>query len=404
MRPRSVPPLWLRVPPGTRDWVPEDVEALRALERRLGELFRRWGYREVRTPILEFLNTIERGVGAEGPHGLFVLVDRTGDLLALRPEMTVPIARFVATLGLRRVRLFYIAEVFRSRDTARGEAREFVQAGVERIGDGGPEADAEVVALAAWALREAGLSRFRLGIGHAGFLRKLLGAAGLDAQEQHAAQMLLYRRDFVGLGELLEDAPGEVRQAILGLPAWRGPDALERASRLRVAPEALAEIEALLVKLRPYGIQADVEVDLGIIRDFEYYTGVVFEAYAHGVGRPLLGGGRYDGLLGRFGEDRPAIGFALELDRLLPLVRAGRGEPALPIRYVASRHDFAARLALETRAAGVPTVLEAASEPDSPGACIMVEDDRIRIRDRDGREREVAPDRAVEEAVRMWTT
>lgn len=399
----GVGPLWQRVPPGTRDWPPEDVEALRALERRLADLFRRWGYQEVRTPILEFLGTIERGVG-EGPHGLFVLVDRTGDLLALRPEMTVPVARFVAALGLERARLAYVAEVFRSRDTARGEMREFVQAGVERIGDAGPEADAEVVALAAWALREAGLSGFRLGVGHAGFLRSLLEAAGLDAEEQHVAQLLLYRRDFVTLAELLAEAPPEVRDALLQLPSWRGPHALERAAHLGIAPRALGEVSALMRALEPYGIQGDVEVDLGIIRDFEYYTGVVFEAYAQGVGRPLLGGGRYDGLLGKFGADRPAIGFALELDRLLPVVQPDRVAPALAVRYAPSGYDRAVRLVLQIRGAGVPAVLEPASLPGAAGSCIMVEDEHIRIRDRSGQERAVAPGLIVQEAKRLWTS
>jgi ATP phosphoribosyltransferase regulatory subunit len=404
MRREGANPPWQRVPAGTRDWPPEDVQALRALERRLVDLFRRWGYQEVRTPILEFLSTIERGVGAEGPHGLFVLVDRTGDLLALRPEMTVPVARFVATLGFGRARLAYIAEVFRSRDTARGEMREFVQAGVERIGDAGPEADAEVVALAAWALREAGLSGFRLGVGHAGFLRGLLEEAGLDAEEQHAAQLLLYRRDFVTLAELLAEAPPEVRDAILQLPSWRGPDALDRAAQLGVAPQALAEVVALLGALAPYGIQADVEVDLGIIRDFEYYTGVVFEAYAQGVGRPLLGGGRYDGLLGKFGVNRPAIGFALELDRLLPVVRPEIATPTLTVRYAPSGYDLAVRLVLRIRDAGVPAVLESAGDAADP--CIMVEDERVRIRDRSGQEREVAPvpELLVQEAKRLWTS
>ncbi len=379
---------------------------MRDLERRLLELFRRWGYREVRTPVLEFLTTVERGVGVEGPDALFVLVDRTGELLALRPEMTVPIARLVATHGSKRARFAYVAEVFRVQDTSRGEEREFVQAGVERIGDSGADADAEVVALAVWALREAGVGEFRVGIGHAGFLRGLLEAAGLDAEDRHAAQTLLYRRDFVTLQELLDGAPARIRDAILELPSWRGPDALERAARLEVASQALREIEAVLDALRPYGVRAEVEVDLGLIRDFEYYTGIVFEAYARGIGRPVLGGGRYDGLLAKFGADCPAVGFALYLDRLRPALSFPPSCSVLSIVYIPSLRDLAVRLALTVRGAGIPACTDPWPQQEVSAPCIMLNDGHATVRDRNGRERTVALELGllVEEAIQAWNS
>ncbi|MDR5708600.1 MAG: ATP phosphoribosyltransferase regulatory subunit [Armatimonadota bacterium] len=404
MRPKRWPPLWLRVPAGTRDVLPEEAESLRRLERRLLGLFGRWGYREVRTPVLEFLSTVERGVGVEGPDALFVLVDRTGELLALRPEMTVPIARLVATHGKDRARLSYVAEVFRVRDTSRGEEREFVQAGVERIGDRGPDADAEVVALAVWALREAGVEGFRIGLGHAGLLRGLLEAAGLDAEDQHAAKLLLYRRDFVTLQGLLEGAPVTIREAILHLPSWRGPDALDRAARLGIAPGALEEVEHLLEALRPYGVGGEVEVDLGLIRDFEYYTGIVFEGYAQGVGRPVLGGGRYDGLLMRFGTDRPAVGFALHLNRLLPTLPPSAPSTVLSVVYVPRFRDLAVRLALALREEGIPVLTDPWPQPEVHAPCIMLEDEQARVCSRQGRERVVIPELhlLVQEAIEAW--
>lgn len=384
--------------------LPEEAEALRQLEHRLLELFQRWGYREVRTPVLEFLSTVERGVGVEGPNTLFVLVDRTGELLALRPEMTVPIARLVATHGQERARLSYVAEVFRVRDISRGEEREFVQAGVERIGDRGPDADAEVVALAVWALRKAGIEGFRIGLGHAGFLRGLLEAVGLDAEDQHAAQLLLYRRDFVTLQGLLEDAPAAVREAILHLPSWRGPDALDRAARLGIAPQALEEVERLLEALRPYGVGEEVEVDLGLIRDFEYYTGIVFEGYVQGLGRPVLGGGRYDGLLVRFGADRPAVGFALHLNRLLPVLPLSVPSAVLSIVYAPRFRDLAVRLALALRAEGIPVLTDPWPQPRVRVPCIMLEDKEARVCSRQGRERVVVPELhlLVQEAIEAW--
>lgn len=365
------PAPWQRLPTGLRDWTPEELAALRALEGRLRRIFEAWGYREVATPVLEYLDTWTRGMGSSSPAALFVVVDRTGELLALRPEMTVPVARFVATRWTGKVaRLYYVASVFRG-DAGRGGNREFLQAGVERVGDGGVDADAEVVALAVEALRAAGVAGARVGLGHASFLRALLDGAGLDEEDRRAAQAALYRKDFVTLSSLLEGVSPDIRRTLLDLPSLRGPGALERARALGVAGAAVDDLSRVLEALEPYGVGEGVEVDLGVIRDFDYYTGVVLEAYAPGSGAPLLGGGRYDQLLERFGSARPAVGFAVDVERLLAASHRVPAPPrVLEVVYEPPAREQALRWVWRARAAG----LRVAAGPASggvprPGLC-----------------------------------
>lgn len=378
-----------RLPAGLRDWTPEELAHRRGVEARLRRTFEAWGYREVATPVLEYLDTWAR-VGAAEPSALFVVVDRTGELLALRPEMTVPVARLVATRwGEGVARLYYVGSVFRG-DPGRGTGREFPQAGVERVGDGGVDADAEVVALAVDALRQAGVGALRLGLGHAAFLRALLDAAGLQ-DARPTAQEVLYRRDFVTLSRLLEGAPARIREALLDLPSFRGPDALRRARALGVGREALDELEAVLEAVAPYEVGGCVEVDLGIIRDFDYYTGVVLEAYAPGSGAPLLGGGRYDGLLERFGAPRPAVGFAVHVEQVLASAqRPAESAPVLEVGYERSVRSQALAWVRRARAHG----LRVAAGPEGDGALaagLSFRQDGVWRVDPDGRRRRLGP-------------
>ncbi|MDR5693666.1 MAG: ATP phosphoribosyltransferase regulatory subunit [Armatimonadota bacterium] len=315
---------YLQPPPGMRDRLPEEAESVLALQEKLRRTFTCWGYREVTTPTLEYLETIVRGAGEGVVERLFKLIGIEGELLALRPEMTIPIARLVATRLNNEtlpLRLCYFSSIFRGKEARGDRPREYTQAGVELIGATGIDADAEVIALAVEAMQQAGVEEFQIGIGHVGFLKELL-ANGIEESDQTEIKELLYRQDFVSLRERLEelDVDQGISEAVLRLPEMRGSRALEEAHRLcptKPARAALEELQNLLEVLRDYCPGARIQLDLGIIRDFTYYTGVVFEGYAGGLGYPLLGGGRYDGLLGRFGLPLPATGFAMDVDRIL---------------------------------------------------------------------------------------
>lgn len=352
---------WRHLPVGFRDHTVEEAAARRQLETRLREVFARWGYAEILTPTLEFLETFLQGAGSGIADRLLKLVDSGGEVLALRPEMTVPLARFAATrllpAGPGPLRLAYIAPVFRGQERGSGQLREFTQAGVELIGEAGPDADAEVIALSADVLHAAGLAQPAISVGHAGFIRGLV--ATLSEETAEIVRDRLYRKAFADLDGIVP--PGPVRDALRQVPVLRGAEALERAGTLAVTPESREAVEALrdvLDRVKDHAPAVRVEVDLSLIRDFEYYSGTVFEAHTGRAGMPLLGGGRYDGLLARFGWAAPATGFAIGLERIL---EAGGGRvarrPTVVVRYGDGEYGQAVQAARGLRDAGVAVVV-----------------------------------------------
>ena len=322
-----------QVPYGTKDILPMDAARKRGMENELARLFLSWGYQEVVTPTFEYYETLRASAPETADDSTFRFFDRSGRMLALRPDMTTPIAR-VAVMRMRErplpLRLFYLANVFRQEETQAGRQCEFYQAGVELLGAGGVAADAEVVALAVEALLAAGLSDFQVCLGQVDFISGIMAEAGLDAATAHKVKQALIERNMVGLGELLAESGIEPcnRDLLQQLPMLHGKMDMLRNVRQRVknqisqaALDNLAEIYHLLEK---YGIDRYVMFDLGIIRDFEYYTGMVFETYTTGLGYPISGGGRYDRMAGSFGREQPATGFALGIERiLLALERQG---------------------------------------------------------------------------------
>lgn len=335
-----------QIPYGTKDFLPRDARRKRAAENALAGLFARWGYEEVVTPTFEYLETLTVGVSGDLVQSLFKFFDKNNAILALRPDMTTPIARVAATRFRESVpplRLFYLTNVFRQEQAQAGRQCEFYQAGVELLGAGGPAADAEVVALAVAALLEAGLTNFQIGLGQVQFINGVMAESGLTATEQQRVKQCMVSRDLVGLGEILAGSAlsADAQRLIREIPLLHGGDkVVSEAYRLvgndtsRAALDNLADIRRLLAG---YGVERYVTFDLGLIRDFDYYTGMVFEGYTPGLGFPLCGGGRYDNMVAAFGVDCPATGFAMGIERiLLALERQGIAPPeAVRDAYVA---------------------------------------------------------------------
>jgi ATP phosphoribosyltransferase regulatory subunit len=307
------------IPPGTRDVLPDEMRELRELTYGVSTAFGQAGYGEVWTPALEYEETLrtgdERGAGAG-----YRLFDEQGRVLALRSDMTIPIARVVATrLGDAEppLRLCYFGHAYRAAARRTGELREFLQGGVELVGRPGPEGEAEVVALIVAALDRVGLRRHRVGVGHARLFSELMAEAGVAAELRAELMGCLSRRDLVGLERRVEQLglAVEERERLVALPSLRGgPEVLDRlGSSAWAAVEGLRELYGLLDGL---GVADRVIFDLGLVRQLGYYTGPVFEVYDPAVGFALGGGGRYDELIGRFGRELPACGMALDVGRV----------------------------------------------------------------------------------------
>jgi len=307
------------IPAGTRDVLPDEMRELRAIGERLRETFEQAGYGEVWTPLVEYEDVLRAG-DENAADVAYRMFDDHGQVLALRSDMTIPIARVVATRFADSdgpLRLCYSAHAYRTVGRRTGQQTEFLQSGVELIGIPGEEGEAEVVALTLDALENAGLARYRIGVGDGALYRRLLAALAIPAESHRELLDCLTRRDLVGL-ELRVDGLGLARDArdlLVGLPEMRGgPEILDRAPGL--AADALAHLRSLYEVLDARGIGDRVILDLGLVRDLGYYTGAVFELYDPAVGFALGGGGRYDDLIGRFGDPRPACGIALDVQRV----------------------------------------------------------------------------------------
>jgi len=318
-----------RTPRGTRDLVPPYSEAFRYVELKLLETFTLWGYREVRTPLFEYLESLSRGVGRGLVQSMFKAQDDDGRLIAFRAEMTAPVARLVGSKMLKEsmpLRLCYVSNVVRFKERYPGYLRELWQAGVELIGCRGVEADAEVISLMLRALDELGLRDVKVDVGHAGIFKRLLALAKLADDEVERVKGFVSMKDSTGLKRVLRGSgcSEEVVKAFEAVCEVRGLKVLDDVLSL-VGDEGVAELAEevkLLFKLLRYnGFQDKVSLDLGLIRDLDYYTGIIFEPYTPAFGSALGGGGRYDDLIASFvGEEVPATGFALVVDYLLEAV------------------------------------------------------------------------------------
>jgi ATP phosphoribosyltransferase regulatory subunit len=318
----------LRIPSGTRDVLPDETRELRAITESLRRIFQDRGYGEVYTPALEYESVLARAEGS-AVQPAYRVFDEAGQVLVLRSDMTVPIARVAATRYTHAsppLRFCYFAHCYRGVRPQRGQSRELLQAGVELLGSPAPEGTAEALTVLCRALDATGLQGYRIGLGDSALYSALLASQGVDGPAGEQLQERLARRDFVGLGEDV---------AALGLPA-RSQELLTTVPQTRGGPEILHDEPGPLgdaaAGLR--GVYALLEddvaerliFDFGLVRSIGYYTGAVFEVYDRALGAPIGGGGRYDELLARFGRPMPAVGFALGVDRLhLALAGEERG-------------------------------------------------------------------------------
>lgn len=339
----------MRLPAGVRDWLPQEFAYKREIEETIREVFRTWSYAEVLTPTFESEESLVRGLGEKLMQQTFRFADPFGASLALRTEMTTPIARVVsarlrtASLPLR---LSYIAPAYRYEEPQLGRMREFTQAGSELIGAPGVDAEAESLFMAIETLDAVGLSDARFDINSAALVDGALASFGLTGDELFATKKLIASRNVVAIAD----------EAIRELTLTRGrSEVIERLRPLCATPEALQaldDLETILHRAKALGYEERINVDFALLRDLEYYTGFVFEGYIADLGFSLCGGGRYDSLLPRFGYDVPAVGWMVGVERILLALERRREDdrPRTEVDVLVSGSD---RVAAQERAKGL---------------------------------------------------
>lgn len=326
-------------PAGFRDVLTQEAQERERITRAVQECFAARGYLPIETPTLEVMDVMR--AGGRLPASPFRFFDARGDLLAMRPDVTLQVARMTATRlagepGPFRFR--YLQRVFRETETTtQAKARELTQMGIECIGEEGPEADAEVVSLLAEALEVVGVRGYTLALATVGVLRALLEASGAPAWWKDQVLDAYHTSNFVELDRLttLPDASAAVGEKP-GIRAEMPPvftTAIRALPRIRGGREAIDEVRKLVAPLgcesdldalvRTYdflaeaGLDARILVDFSVMSSFDYYTGLVFEAYAPGRGAALGSGGRYDNMIAAYGDSRPAAGFAFFLEETM---------------------------------------------------------------------------------------
>ncbi len=326
----------MRLPPGVRDWLPQEFAFKQRVEDRIGVVFDRWSYARIATPTFESYESLERGLGEKLMRQTFRFSDPLGEELALRTEMTTPIARVVST-RLRKaslpIRLSYIAPAFRYEEPQLGRMREFTQAGAELIGAAGADADAETLFMAIETLDAVGLADAHFDINDSAIVDGALVALGISSPRARLWKEAISARNLVALDELAsrDELRTDGYALLRRLIVTRGTDeVLAIARELATNPEAQAAIyrlERILSRAAEIGFGTRVAIDPALLRDLEYYTGFVFEGFLDDLGFSLCGGGRYDTLLPRFGYDVPAVGWMVGVERiLLALERRRIGE------------------------------------------------------------------------------
>lgn len=312
-------------PDGVRDIYNGECQKKQFLEKKLSRVLSLYGYRFIETPSIEFFDVFASEVGTTPSKELYKFFDKEGNTLVLRPDFTPSIARAAAMYFQNEsmpIRLCYRGNTFVNNSNYQGRLKETTQVGMELLGDASVQGDGEAVAMAVEMLKSCGLEDFQISIGQVDFFKALVEEAGLEKETTERLRSLIVNKNYFGVEELILglDLREDLKTAFIKFPRLFGTmEICREAKELTQNEQALAAIEGLerlWEILSVYGCQDYVTFDLGMLSKYNYYTGIIFQAYTMGLGEAVLKGGRYDNLLGHFGKAFPAIGFAIGVDDL----------------------------------------------------------------------------------------
>ena len=357
----------LHTPEGVRDIYNDECEKKLILQDDLLKVQKQYGYHPIQTPTFEFFDTFGREIGTTPSKDLYKFFDREGNTLVLRPDITPSIARCAAMYFSEEnmpIRLCYMGNTFLNNSSYQGRLKESTQLGAELLGDSTVDADAEIIAMVIDCLKKAGLKEFQLSVGHAEFFRGLTDAAGLNEEQEEELHDLISNKNYFGVTEFAETLNlNDNLKALFGMLGnlYTGADELQTAKKYAAAyPRiltAIERLEELHQVLKIYGIDKYVSVELGIVSNYQYYTGIIFAGYTFGSGEPIVKGGRYDELLTYFGKESASIGFAIVIDQLMAAL--SRQKIEIPVQYQseliiydAKMRSEAIKKAVELRADG----------------------------------------------------
>lgn len=362
----------IQIPSGMRDLFPRDCAAKDELAQMITAVFSGYGYRKIETPLIEFYSTYQNTFSSLKEETMYKFIDESGQILALRTDMTLPIARLCATKYGNEsgpFRFSYCGNIYKVRQNFAGKRNEVTDCGIELIGlDEG--SDTEVLSCALDVMASLPSSGYTLEIGNSNFFRLAVREAGIPDEEAAGLADLVDRKAMTDLQEKLAalSVEKEAGEFFRRLPLFNGRDALKDAVGCSFTPSLRQEAERFLEleeELRQLGYEGRFVFDLGKVPHLDYYTGIIFEGFVPGIGTAVLSGGRYDELLKKVGRDMPAIGFGVKLDYLLDTFMPSCSE-VTKIVYPQSRRKEAMLMAQKLRKEGPVELVpdEAAEEAE----------------------------------------
>ena len=325
-----------KLPPGVRDTLVQECYNLNTIKEKLRRKFLLAGYCFIQSAGLEYYDTYANIKSPVAQSKMFKMTDKDGNLIVLRPDMTLAVARIAASkMEDSYAKLCYFSDIY-DLSAVGNSYREVSQAGVEILGAESAFADAQTVAFAIECLLATGVENFIIDIGHVGYFKGLLEGSGLSFAQAEEVRAYVNAKDALNTELFLQKygADSCARRAILALTSlFGGVDVLERAQSLttnETALSALRRLQEVHSHLCALGYERYVSFDLGTVKSLNYYSGMVFTGLAAGVGAPLLSGGRYDHLAAEFGRSISAVGFAIGLKRTLAALEETGALAAVP--------------------------------------------------------------------------
>ena len=365
-------------PEGVRDIYGEECSRKKRLQKELHQVFSRYGYEDIETPGFEYFEVFSREVGTIPSKDLYKFFDREGNTLVLRPDFTPSVSRACATYfnpDQETITLSYTGQAFINSSSYQGRLKETTQMGVERIGDDSAEADAELLAMTVECLLKAGLKEFQVSVGQVDYFKSLLQDANLDIEEEENLRSLISQKNYFGVEDLVrsQNIPESLEKAFLELPHLFGSsEVLQKARSLTdniCAIKAVKRLEEIYEILKIYGYEKYVSFDFGMLSKFQYYTGIIFQAYTYGTGEPVVKGGSYNNLLKHFGKPAASIGFVIVVDNLLMAlsrqkIEVAKDEAPVVLTYTEENRREAILEAQRLRKEGTCVALRCEKEED----------------------------------------
>jgi ATP phosphoribosyltransferase regulatory subunit len=319
----------LHTPDGVRDIYGREYENIKYVRKTIADVISSYGYTDIQTPSFEYFDVFSKEVGTIPSRELYKFFDKENETLALRPDFTPSIARCAAKYFMDEtnvLRFSYIGSTFQNISSLQGKYSEVTQEGAELIGDETVYGDAEMVSLLIECLLKTGLENFRISIGEVDYFKGLCREAELSFEDEHELRDYISSKNPIAASKLLEslDISSEMKDKLLMITDTFADHSMlsELAAHAgnELSAKAIERLSRLYDLLKIRGYDKYVAFDLGMLSKYQYYTGIVFKAFALGSGSSIATGGRYDTLLSYFGKNAPAVGFVIlpdEVEKLL---------------------------------------------------------------------------------------